>query len=157
MKILIAFYSRTGTTKKVAEVLSIKLNADIEEIKDTVDRTGAKGYLLSGRDATLRRMTTLAPTQKNPTDYDLVIIGTPIWSWNLSVPVRTYVEDHKGDFKNVALFCGMGGSGDKRAGEELEKIVGKKLLANVGITTRDIVANNFESKIDQFIIDLNCG
>ena len=117
MKILIAYYSRTGTTKKVAEVLGIKLNADIEEIKDTVDRVGAKGYLLSGRDATLRRMTTIEPMQKNPADYDLVIIGTPIWSWNLSVPVRTYLEQHKTEFKNIALFCGMGGSGDKRAGQ----------------------------------------
>ena len=154
-KILIAFYSRTGTTKKVAEVLAIKLDAEIEEIKDTVDRAGAKGYLLSGRDATLRRLTTLESAQRNPADFDLVIIGTPIWSWNLSVPARTYLEEHKNEFKNVALLCGMGGSGDKRAGEELEKIVGKKPLAVVGITTKEIVTNNFEAKIDQFIANLN--
>lgn len=156
-KILIVFYSRSGTTKKVAEMLAQKLGAEIEEIKDTVDRTGAKGYLISGRDATLKKLTTLQPSQHNPADYDLVIIGTPIWGWNLSVPVRTYLEEHKNDFKAAALFCAMGGSGDKRAGEEFEKIVGKKPLALIGIITKEIVTDNFENKVDQFVAELDSG
>jgi menaquinone-dependent protoporphyrinogen IX oxidase len=91
MKILVAYYSRTGTTKKVGDAIAEKFNADVEDIKDTVDRSGAKGYLVSGRDAMKRKLTKLEPIKFNPKEYDLVIIGTPIWAWNMSVPIRTYL------------------------------------------------------------------
>src|SRR3990172_13104609 len=103
-KILVAYYSRTGTTRKVAELIAQKLGAELEEIKDTVDRSGIKGYLLSGRDATLKRLTELYPIAKNPADYDLVLVGTPIWSWNVSAPIRTYVTQQKNNLKSIAYF-----------------------------------------------------
>ena len=51
MKILIAYYSRTGSTKIVAEKLMAMTGADIEEIKDKTDRSGIIGYMRSGREA----------------------------------------------------------------------------------------------------------
>jgi len=145
-KILIAYYSRTGTTKKVAEFLAEKLGADCEEINDTVDRAGAKGWLISGRDATQRKLTVLEQLQKNITDYDLVIIGTPIWSWNMSAPIRTYVSEHKDEFTQVAFFCTMGGSGDKRAFKEMAGIIGNNPIATLALTTKEVVTNNFQEK-----------
>src|SRR3989339_644824 len=95
MKTLIVYYSRTGTTKRVAEAIAEKLGADLEEIVDKKDRKGAMGYLTAGRDATLRRLTEIEPLKKRAEDYDLVIIGTPIWSWNMSVAVRAYLSLNK--------------------------------------------------------------
>lgn len=154
-KILIAYYSRTATTKKLAEKLAEKLGADVEEIKDTVERKGAKGYLISGRDATLRRLTVLEKSEKNLKDYNLVIIGTPIWSWNMSVPVRTYVTEHKDEFPDVAFFCTMGGSGDKRAFTEMAEIIGKKPSAVLALKTVEVVKNLAEGKIDKFSEKIN--
>lgn len=152
MKTLIVYYSRTGTTKKIAEAIAQKIGADtiIEEIKDTVDRAGAKGYLISGRDATLRRLTTLQPAKYNPADFDLVIIGTPIWSWNLSAPVRTYVTEHGPKFKKVAFFCTMGGSGDERAFKEMAEIIGKKPTITLALKTREVIGMKFLEKIADF-------
>ena len=154
MKILVAYYSRTGVTKKVAEIIAQRLNAEIEEIRDTVNRSGIKGYLLSGRDATKRILTKLEPSKHNPTDFDLVIIGTPIWSWNLSAPARTYATDHKGSFGKIAFFCTMGGSGDKRACAEMENIVGKKAVSMMGIPTKDAAKNNFSQDLERFLADI---
>ena len=153
-KILVACYSRTQTTKKLAEELAQKLGADIEEIKDTVDRSGGMGYLLSGKDATLRKLTTLEKTEKNPREYDLVIIGTPIWSWNMSVPIRTYHTEHKGEFPKVAFFCTMGGSGEKRAFAEMSEIIGKKPVATLAMKTVEVVKATAREKIDSFIARL---
>lgn len=150
-KILVVYYSRTQTTKNVAKILAEKLGADLEEIKDTVNRMGAKGYLISGRDATLRRLTTLLKSEKNPADYDLVIIGTPIWSWNMSVPVRTYVTENKSNFPEVAFFCTMGGSGDERAFKEMSEIIGKEPVGTLTIKTVDVVKNLAEEKIEEFV------
>jgi flavodoxin len=155
MKILIAYYSRTGTTKKIALELANKLKAETEEIKDTVDRSGMKGYLISGRDAMQKRLTVLESTLKNPADFDLTIIGTPIWGWNVSAPVRTYITENKDNFKNVAFFCTMGGTGDEKAFAEMEKITGKKPLATLSLKTRDAVKNNFVEKIEKFVAGIN--
>lgn len=163
MKTLVVFYSRTGTTKKVGEAITEKFGAeaDIEEIKDTVDRKGIKGYLISGRDAMKRRLTKLEPAKFDPAEYDLVIIGTPIWGWNMSVPVRTYLTENKDKFqpkagqpmadKRVAFFCTMGGSGDEKAFSEMTEIIGKRPIATLALRTVEVVKNNFSEKLEKFI------
>jgi flavodoxin len=65
MKILIAYYSRTGTTSKIAKEIAKKIKADIDEIKDLKDRKGILGYIFSGRDSMLQK-TTEIKTSKNP-------------------------------------------------------------------------------------------
>jgi len=49
MKALVVFYSRTGTTKQVAEALAQSLNCDSEELIDTKKRSGPLGFLSAGR------------------------------------------------------------------------------------------------------------
>ena len=155
MKILVVYYSRTGVTRKLAGFIAEKLGASEEEIIDTVKRAGAVGYLMSGKDATLRRLTKLEAPKLNPLAFDLVVIGTPIWSWNISVPVRTYLTEYKDQFKQAAFFCTMGGSGDERAFREMEEIIGKKPVAILGLKTKQAVSGDFEeaAKFCQAIMD----
>jgi hypothetical protein len=48
--------------------------------------------------------TQIAHTTKNPSDYDLVIVGTPIWAWSPAVAIRTYLGKNSLSGKKVALF-----------------------------------------------------
>jgi flavodoxin len=150
-KTLIVFYSRTGTTKKVATNLAQSLNADMEEIMSVKNRQGAWGYLFSGKEAARRLTTEIAPLTKNPADYDLVIIGTPIWSFNMSSLVRTYLENNKSQIKQAAFFCTMGGSGDTRAFAEMEQIINQKPKAVIALKTRDVVAGQYSERLEGFI------
>lgn len=61
MKKLIVYYSRTGTTKKVAEILSVKLKADLTELVDMQDRSGLSGYIRSGYEAVIKKERPLNP------------------------------------------------------------------------------------------------
>jgi menaquinone-dependent protoporphyrinogen IX oxidase len=149
MKILVVYYSRTGFTKKLAEFIAKKINASLEEIRDTVDRSGAKGYLLAGRDATFRRLTKLEKPNYNPADFDLVVIGTPIWSWNMSAPIRTYLHEYKAQLKQAAFFCTMGDNGDERAFKEMAEIIGKKPIAVLSLKTKEVITDSF-TKADKF-------
>ncbi len=106
-KILVVYYSRTGNTKKVALNLAKKINADCEEIIDLKERNRIIiGWLVSGKDATMKKMTEIE-FKKDPSKYDLVIIGTPVWSWTVTPAIRTYLSENK--FKKVAFFCTNGG------------------------------------------------
>lgn len=172
MKILIAYYSRTGTTKKVALAIEAKLKSikaiieantlpqsnftlpqcDIEEILDTKNRMGVIGYLRAGRDAMKNKLTKLGPLKSNPTDYDLTIIGSPVWAFTLSVPARTYLRQNAGRFKKVAFFCVQDGRGADKAFEEMEKSCGLKPMAILELLTKDVVKNNFEDDLEKFIL-----
>lgn len=75
MKALVAYYSRGGTTKKVAEKISALLEADIEEIHDLKKRSGIIGWLKSARDASSRKLTTLEAVKNDASTYDIIVIG----------------------------------------------------------------------------------
>lgn len=150
-KILVVYYSRTGTTKKIAELLAEKLNSDLEEIKSAKNYRGIWGYLIAGREAMLKKPTDLAPVVKNPADYDLIVIGTPVWAGNVSSPVRTYLMRNKNDSKNIACFCVMGGSGDERTLAEMENIFGQKSIAAFSLLTKEVIENKAEEKIEEFV------
>ena len=150
VKTLIVYYSRTGTTKKAAEILAEELKAEIEEIEDTACRRGIIGYLISGRDAVRKKLTVLKPAKYDVSDFDLVVIGTPIWGWNISTPVRTYIAINKGKFKKVAFFCTMRGSGAVKVFLDMESIASKKPVATLALLEKDVKNKIRESRISSF-------
>jgi flavodoxin len=151
MRALVVYYSRTGTTREVAERISTLLGGEIEEIHDTVKRSGMIGWLKAGRDAGSRKLTTLETVKTNPATYDIVLIGTPIWNHTLSTPVRTYISQYKGSFKKVAFFCTAGGTKDSPF-DEMELLCGKKPVATLKLLMKQEVENgHYNEKAEEFV------
>ena len=153
-RLLVVFYSRTGTTKKVAEAITAKLDCDIEEIIDTKSRRGLLGFLRSGLEATLKRLTTIEEIKNDPASYDVVIIGTPVWNGTMSSAIRTYLSQYKEDLQNIAFFCTQGSSGDNTF-KEMESLCGKKPLALLRLTSKEVEKGEDTGKIEQFIRGIN--
>lgn len=154
MKTLVVFYSRSGKTKKVAETISYILKCDIEEIFDTKNRKGILGFLSAGNDAIRNKSTTITKIKKDPSLYDLVIIGTPIWAANISTPIRTYISLNKDNFKKVAFFCSRLGSNTKKVFKDMENLCQKTSLALLELTSREVVKDQYIQKVEKFIKNL---
>lgn len=107
MKILVVYYSKTGNTRKIAQELSVKLKADIDEIKEARKR-GFLGTWLKGTRQAMKEKSSQVTFSKNPGDYDLVVLGGPIWAWNLIPPLRGYLEQNKDKIKKLAFFVTYG-------------------------------------------------
>lgn len=150
-KILLTYYSRTGTTKKVAQAIQKALDCDSEEIISVKNRQGAWGYLMSGKEATLGVPAEIKPIEKNPADYDLLIIGTPVWSWNVSSPVRAYLRKNQGKIKKVAFFCTKGGQDRHRTFSEIQKEIKIIPLATLELLTKEVVQDQFLEKTSAFV------
>ena len=75
-KTLVVYFSRSGTTRTVGEFIARALQADLDEIRDTKDRSGLLGYVRCLLDVILSRPLTLEPPRCDPGFYDLVIVGT---------------------------------------------------------------------------------
>ena len=151
---IILYYSRTGTTKKVAEALAKALDTDLEEVIDTKNRAGALGYLSAGKDASLKKLTQLKPLQANLKNYQLVIVGTPVWSWTISTPIRTLLSEQKNNLHKTAFFCTRGGSDTKSIFEEMIQISGCSPLATMQLLTKEVVQDNFEQQLLKFIDEI---
>jgi flavodoxin len=122
MERLVVYYTRTGKTKFVAEAIASKLGADIEEIVDLKKREGKLGWITAGGDALRKKLAEIAPTKKVPADYDLIVIGTPIWASSPTPAIRTYISQNNLSSKKVALFYTFD-SGLKQAGEKTRELL----------------------------------
>lgn len=142
MKALVIYYSRSGNTRKVAEAIAEALRADVEveleEIVDTKKRKGVFGFIVAGKDAALKRTTTIEPIKADLSSYDLVVIGTPVWAGTVASPVRTFLSKHGSNVKQSAFFCTTGGTGIKGALRVMEELCGKTPAATLGFTEKKL-------------------
>ena len=143
MKALVVYYSRTGNTRAVAERIAQELGAEIEEVLDKKKRSGALGFLLGGKDATMGNKTEKAETSKNPADFDLLVVGTPVWSSSPTPAIRTYLSKHDLTGKKVAAFYTSEGSENEKA---IAKI--RKLLPNADSAEILVLSKPDKDKID---------
>lgn len=149
-KILVIFYSRSGTTRRIALALSAALGGSVEEIVEDRGRNGFLGYLRSVIEARGRRAATIRPARNDPKSFDLVVIGTPVWAWSVSSPVRAYLTENKDRFPAVAFFCTLGGAGSETVFAQMQGIVGKPPRATCAITARDIAAGGEGAQLANF-------
>ena len=151
--ILVVFHSRTGHTRRVAKALAERLNADLDEIVVHQRRDGPLGYARCALEGLAGCAASVKATKHDPSRYERVIIGTPIWFWSLSSPVRAWVQSrHLGDAQ-LAFFCTMGGSGADHAFEQLESVCGRAPQATLALTEAQ-VASGIDAALDEFVAEL---
>ena len=154
MKLLVVYYSRTGNTKKVAGAISNFLNCEIEEIIDTEKRKGAYGFLNSSRQTIKKELTKIQAIKNNPADYDLTIIGTPVWVKTMSTPIRTYIDQHWNSFNKVAFFCTYNGSKNNIVFDGMEGLCAQKPISLLSLRAGELKNKKFSQKVNQFVNEI---
>ncbi|MCF3652803.1 MAG: NAD(P)H-dependent oxidoreductase [Aigarchaeota archaeon] len=152
MRILVVFYSRTGNIRRVAEAIAERLKADMEEIRDARSRSGMLGFLRSGYEALAGKLPKIQQVSRSPSEYDLVLIGSPVWVGKLSSPMRSYLALYGRSIKQTAFFCTCK-SDEGRAFKEMEAL-SKKPIATLCIREKEIKSGEYIRKIEEFIKSL---
>jgi flavodoxin len=134
MKALVVYYSKTGRTRKIAEEIAERLHGDIEEIfSDKIESYEKKKSI------------------KHPSLYDVVIVGTPIWYFTVTRPIRTYINFYKGSIKHIAFFCTSGGIGVERAFKDIQDLLQMKPLDTFSVTTMEFLRKKYLPSLEQFV------
>ena len=147
MRILISYYSRSGNNAKIAHILKECLDGfpevetQVEVIEDLKDRSGTSGYILGGRDAMLKKPADIKIPTFDVSDFDMLVIGGPVWAWTVSPAIRTYCMKYGRDAARLAFFCTMGSSGNKGAFAEMEKLCTKAPVAVLAFKDRQLGEN----------------
>jgi flavodoxin len=119
MKTAVIFYSLDGNCKLVAEEIKLKLDSDSDSdliqlhVKGEKKRRGifkffwCGGFIISGKNPPLE------PYTFDPSAYDLIIIGAPVWASSPAAPIKTFISEAGITGKKIALFvCHAGGKED---------------------------------------------
>jgi multimeric flavodoxin WrbA len=103
-KILCIYYSRTGGTKQAVEEIASALDCECLALHDKVDRSGALGFLRCCMDAVRKRTSPVSrPQSARPlADYELVVLGTPIWAGRCSSVMRGFLKRRGYELQNTA-------------------------------------------------------
>lgn len=116
-KVLVAYFSASGTTKKVATVLAQAVRADLFEIKPEKEYTIADLNWLDKHSRSTVEMNNpearpvIAEKVKNIENYDVVFLGYPIWWYKAPSIISTFLESYDFSGKTIIPFATSGGSG----------------------------------------------
>lgn len=153
-RILITYYSLGGHTRGVAEEIQAATGADMDEIRDVRPRRGATGMLRALADAFLRRKPPVLAIAHDPRDYDLLVIGGPIWARRFAAPVRTFAEHYGPRAKRIAFFCTEGGNGDAPAYGDLERLSQRRPAATLTVDAAHLEPAAHRAELTRFVTGL---
>lgn len=125
-RILVAYFSASGVTAKVAEMLADAVGADIYEIQPAVPYTKADLNWMDKKSRSSIEMNdkTIRPAiaDKNARidQYETVFLGFPIWWYVAPTIINTFLESYDFSGKKVILFATSGGSKFGKTVEELK-------------------------------------
>ena len=123
---LVAYFSATGVTAKVAELIADAAGADVYQIQPEVPYTAAD---LNWMDKNSRSSVEMNDKKIRPAmvkrnlqveDYDVVFLGFPIWWYVAPTIINTFLENFDFNGKKIILFATSGGSGFGKTVEELK-------------------------------------
>lgn len=148
MSELVTYFSCSGVTKKVAQVVAESLKADIYEIepKELYTSEDLNWNDSNSRSTVEMNDPTSRPEIRNNIDiekYDTIFVGFPIWWYIAPKIINTFLESYNFDGKVVIPFATSGGSGFDKVQESLNReysinIKQGKLLST-RTTTKDIL------------------
>ena len=124
-KELVAYFSASGTTRKVAEMIATAAEADLYEIVPKQPYSKADLNWMDKKSRSSVEMSDkkfrpeIAGTDAKIEEYDEVILGFPIWWYVAPTIINTFLESYDFTGKKIVLFATSGGSGFGNTVKEL--------------------------------------
>ena len=141
-KKLVAFFSASGTTKKVAEMIAEEVKVDLFEIKPKVPYTKAD---LDWMDKKSRSSVEMSDKKYRPeimkkemdtSSYDEIFLGFPIWWYVAPTIINTFLEAYDFSGKKIVLFATSGGSGFGNTVKELQPSASDAVITEGSLLNR---------------------
>lgn len=151
---LIIYYSRTNATRMLAGELVKELGADVVAIQERQARTGRTGFLRAMWDASRGVLPPIEPLHVDPSYYDLVLLGAPVWAGRAACPMRRLLCDAAHQLPPTAYFCTYGGRGWDTAFRDMSDLDGKAPVATLAVRRSELMQGRHTVQLDRFLAKL---
>lgn len=130
-KKLVAYFSASGVTAKLAKNLAEAIDADLFEIKPVkpyseADLNWKNPLARCNKEKIGKKNVPFSGAVENMDEYDTVYLGFPIWYWAAPNVVNTFVKQYDFSHKKVVLFATSGGSDMGKTAEKLRPYLGSE-------------------------------
>lgn len=130
-KKLVAYFSASGVTAKLAKKLVEAIDADLFEIKPVepyseADQNWKNPLARCNKEKIGKKDVPVSGIVENMDEYDTVYLGFPIWYWAAPNVVNTFVKQYDFSHKKVVLFATSGGSDMGKTAEKLQPYLGSE-------------------------------
>ena len=130
-KKLVAYFSASGVTAKLAKDLAEAIDADLFEIKPVepyseADQNWKNPLARCNKEKIGKKDVPVSGIVENMDEYDTVYLGFPIWYWAAPNVVNTFVKQYDFSNKKVVLFATSGGSNMGKTAEKLQPYLGSE-------------------------------
>lgn len=151
-KVLILYYSQTGNTRALAQEFQSRLGADIDEIIPTVPYDGTYEQTIARGLEEFEQgiLPELKELKCNPSDYDIIFLGYPVWFGTYAPPVSALLEKYDFSGKKIVPFCTFGSGGLDTSSKNLANALDDATVLN-GYGVRAARMDAMESEVDQFL------
>lgn len=136
MSNLVVFFSFEGNTKFIAETIAKTMNADILELKTSkkYPTEGLGKYFWGGKSVIFGEKPELTNDSVDLSQYETVLIGTPIWAGSFTPPIKSFISQNKIHGKRIAFFASHGGGGAQKCFAKLkEALPGNKFIDEIAL------------------------
>jgi len=168
VKTLVVWYSNSGTTALVAERIARELGADLEAIAEVKVRPrlvidgqpspeGGRAMPAASFAAMLGLGSAICDCRMDPSQYDLVVIGTPVWVRALTPAVRSYLKRHRKSLPRVAFFCTGGEPEKARVFGQMRRLARKDPVATLVVKSEDARSDACSGAVEQFVAQLKAA
>ena len=128
MKTLVAYFSASGNTASLAKRVAEAAKADLFEIKPVEPYTDAdlkwtNPLARCNKEKIGKKDVPIAERVQNFDEYELVLIGFPVWYYTAPNIIETFVKSYDFSGKKVALFATSGGSDITKAPAKLQPLM----------------------------------
>ena len=133
MKTLVAYFSASGNTASLAKRVAQAANADLFEIKPVEPYTDAdlrwtNPLARCNKEKLGKKSVPIADRVADFDEYELVLIGFPVWYYTAPNIIETFVKSYDFSGKKVALFATSGGSDIAKAPGKLQPLMKGKIV-----------------------------
>jgi hypothetical protein len=151
---LVAFYSHSRHTLEQGTALADRLGAEVERIVPAQRFRWPLGLWRAGRMAFLGVTQSLEPSRHDPKDFDFVVVGTPVWAWHATPPVRSWLEQHRDRLPPLAFFATYGGVGAAKVAGDIAEASGQTPFAHALISHQDEARSRDREKIERLAVEV---
>lgn len=154
---LIVFYSYTGTSRRLAQLMAAQQGWPLGEITELNSRAGAGGTLRCVLDSLLRREPAIRYDGPEPSRFDTVVLVSPIWMYRLAGPMRTFVASRAESIERVAVVSVMGSAGAVNAVSEIATLLDVQPVQTAAFTSREVDDDSCAPRLQAFGDTLNAS
>ena len=152
---LVVYYSQSGTTEKVANIIQKKTGADIECLQPVNPYTGDMGAIAGAfmgerKDGKFRE---LQPLKAKVANYDTLYVGTPVWAGTISGPIHSFIKSNNLKGKVIIPFCTFG-SGGNTSITDLKAALPDSKVSSSWYGVRTARVDKAEAEVETFLINL---